>query len=256
MKVLGERFEARVEGGITFTGRHFDRTAAFYVKPRIEGLTGGGSVSYTGVPTVGGDGEFDIPNDRTEPRIITIPGFAYAPNMVELGDMIRRFDGLLAGRDDRGLFSWTEFGQEYDTVVRRGRGSVIARRAATGFADFTARFRAPSQRFYGRTHSPDPDTVAQLTNHGNYAATAVIDVPGPHPGFTINGPGGRKFVVSQPAASGQEHRVVFRNGSVTLNGSRQYDVTPIAQLWAVPPYQTVTVTCTVPMRPTIRDTFI
>lgn len=248
-------FEAQLSSRV-FTGRTFRWQPGFYVT-RVEGLLGGGSVSYESVALADGDGEFDLPNRRDEPRVITFSGFAYADSMWELGRLIRQLDGLLAARDASDELSWTEFGEWFSTTVRRGRGCSVTRRGATGFADFTMRFRAPSQRIYGPATRFGPGTSLALSHRGTYPAPAVFTVPGPHPGFTLTGPGGRRFVVSQPAGAGHEHTVDMRTGAVALDGARQYGVSPRADVWMVPPGAGgVATSCTVPFLADVPDTFI
>ena len=226
-------FRARV-AGVEFTGRRFRHEPGLYVSD-VDGLLSGGDVRSTSIALADGDGEYDLPNQRTEPRIITLTGFAYASSMRELGEMIRRLNGLLAGKDARAAFTWEEFGETWHTYARRGAGSRVSRRGATGFADFTARFRAPSQRYYGDVQRLGPAASFELVHRGNYDAQPTFEVAGPHSGFTITGPGGRAFTVTQAASAGQVHRVSMRTGQVRRNGALQTGVVSAGYVFSVPP---------------------
>jgi hypothetical protein len=213
------RFEARV-AGVTFTGRRFDWTPGVYVKD-VEGLLGGGPTEHESIASGVGDGvgEYDVANVRTGPRIIALTGFVYERTMLELGHTLRRLDGLL-GRN-AGVFSWEEFGENFWTRVRRGGGAPPRRRGASGFADFTIRFRAPSQAYFGDEHTAGPGTSLQLINRGNDDALPVISVTGAMPtGYRLVG-GGATYAVSQALAAGQTHRIDMTDRILLRNGVAQ-----------------------------------
>lgn len=229
-------FVARVAGA-EFSGREFDHEPGFYVRG-VEGLLLGGSTSYEKVASgVGdGDGEYDSPNVRTDPRIITLSGFVYGRSMWELGQLLIQLSGLLARRGDSDWFEWEEFGQQFRAEVRRGADSPARRRGSTGLADYTIRFRAPSQRVYGKTYpAAGPGSSIVLRNRGNFTTLPVLEVTGTMPsGYTLAaGPG--RYVVTQALAAGQTHRIDMRNRVLFRNGSAQSRAVSRADALGIPP---------------------
>lgn len=217
------RFEARVDG-VTFAGRRFDWTPGFYVT-EVEGLLGGGSTRYESIASGVGDGlgEEDVENVRTDPRIITLTGFLYERSLPMLGRKIRQLDGLLGRR--AGSFVWDEFGETFRTRARRGNGGRIKRRGASGFADFTIRFRAPSQAYFGESRSAGPGTTLELVNRGNDDALPLLKVTGSMPsGYRLVG-AGATYAVAQALATGQTHtvdmtdRILLRDGLAQPGGA-------------------------------------
>lgn len=229
-------FIARV-AGVEFVGRTFNYQPGYYVTG-VEGLLMGGSVGYEQIASGTGDGhgELDMPNVRTDPRIITLTGFAYGRSMWELGQLLMRLSGILARRSDKGDFVWEEFGQTFRTEVRRGQDTPARRRGTTGFADFTIRFRAPSQRFFGPAGAPvGPAASITLTNRGNYSMFPIVEVTGSMPaGYTlIAGPG--RYIVTQALASGQTHRIDMIDRVLYLDGTAQTGGVSRADALGVPP---------------------
>jgi hypothetical protein len=232
------RFEARVDG-VTFSGRRFDWTPGVYVKG-VEGLLGGGPTEHESIASGVGDGlgEFDVANVRTGPRIIVLAGFVYERTMFGLGHKLRQLDGVL-GRGP-GVFSWTEYGETFWTRVRRGASSPPRRRGATGFADFTIRFRAPSQAYFGEGHAAGPGTSLQLINRGNDDALPVVTVTGSMPtGYRLIG-GGATYAVVQALAAGQTHRVDMTDRILLRDGVAQPGGASSPKQIAVPAFGTTT----------------
>lgn len=217
------RFEARVDG-VTFAGRRFDWTPGFYVTD-VEGLLGGGPTDYESIASGVGDGlgEYDVANVRTGPRIIVLKGFRYDRSMSMLGNQMRLLDGVLGRRS--GSFTWEEFGGTFRTTVRRGTSSPPRRRGASGFADFTIRFRAPSQAYFGESRSAGPGTALDLVNRGNDDALPLLKVTGSMPSGYRLVAGGTTYAVAQALASGNTHsidmtdRILLRNGVAQPGGA-------------------------------------
>lgn len=220
-------------GGAEFTGRRFDRRPGFYVR-EVEGLLGGANVSPSSVPSLYGDGELDLPNRRDTARTIRLTGFVYAESMTDLGYALRQLDGILAASRDAEPFAWTEFGQSFHTMVRRGVSAPPQRRGKTGFADYTIRFRAPKQVYYGEAHE---FTAGQnVIQHGTYPSRPLLQVTGAKAdGYTITGPGGRRVVVVRPLVAGTPHLIDMRRGGLYENGVRQTSAISVYEPWAIDP---------------------
>lgn len=214
-------FNAHVgDSEIEFTGRRFDYTPGYYVKT-VEGLILGGSTRYSSASSGAGDGEgeFDAPNLRVGPRIIVLTGFVYATSMRKLGHMLyQRLGGLLAERDDVDWFHWEEFGEGYRTEVRGGTNSPPKRRGSTGIADYTIRFRAPSQRAFGAEHPPVSGTVITIPNEGSYHACPTLTITGSMPGYRLVGDDGTVHVVTESISPGDTHVIDMTDGILVRNG--------------------------------------
>ncbi|MDJ1113241.1 hypothetical protein [Microbacterium dauci] len=222
--------------GLTFVGRDFDHQPGYYVTG-VEGLILGGSTSYEQLASGGrySDGELDLPNDRTGPRIITLTGFAYGRTMWELGRLLIALSGALAERNDVGPFDWLEFGERFSTLVRRGTNAPARRRGSTGFADFTIRFRAPSQRVYGASRGLiGPASAITLENRGNFHTLPIITITGNMPGGYQLTAAGFEYVVEQALAPGQTHTVDMRDRILLRNGVAQPGAVSKAERIAIP----------------------
>lgn len=236
-------FFARV-AGLDFTGRAFDHEPGYYVTA-TEGLLLGGTTSYESIPsgTGRGDGEADVENVRTSPRIVTLTGFAYARTMWDLGQRIHRLAAALAEPDEAGWFKWREFGEQYRAWVRRGKDSPARRLGSTGRAEFTIRFRAPSQRIIGQKHPRvGPAQSIVLKNRGSYHALPVLRVTGDLPaGYRLTD-GRGEYVVTQSLAPGQTHKVDMRDRILFRGGAAQPGAVSRPGLLAVPKFGKTTIT--------------
>lgn len=224
-------FDAYI-GGLRFAGNPFDYAPGYWVED-VEGLLDGADETPQDIPLPGGDGVFDLPNDRTEPRIIGLSGFVYGSSMLDLGRRARALGALLRQSTEGAPFVWREFGEWFTVPVRRGRGSRIARLGDSRRADFTIRFRAASQRYFGETTTFEGSYVVAF-HRGTFPAEPVVEVPGPHSGFTLYGPDGRTFTVTQSAPAGSVHTVSMRYGHVALDGVVQAGAASSAAVWAIP----------------------
>lgn len=234
-------FEARC-AGVTFTGRRFDHTPGVYVR-EVEGLMGGGSTKYDSLPSglSAGDGEADAVNRREDPRIISITGFVYERTMIELGHTLRRLDALLTGSAGLAEFQWDEFGETFSTRVRRGQTQPPRRRGATRFADYTMRFRAPSQPYFGEKRTAGPGSTILLRNEGTFQSAPVFTVTGNMPSGYKLVSGGVEYVVAQALAPGQTHRIDMRTLLVQRNGVAQVGAAASPRFIGVPAHSVAAV---------------
>lgn len=205
-------------GPIEYRGGEFTHTPGWYVE-EVEGLNDGASASPDEVPRDRGEGQHDLPNRLEDARSIMLRGFAYAGSMWELGRMRRQHGALLAMPEQFDTFTWLEFGDTYRTDVRRGPSWRFDRDGDTGFANFTHRFRAPSQIFYGTEPDRSTGTDVYVTNHGTIPAAPVITVTGTMPGgYTIYGPNGRVYQVTAALNAGDVDLIDMSDGVLRRNG--------------------------------------
>lgn len=251
------QFRAYCEG-VTFAGRRFDHTPGAYVTG-VDGLAGGGTTSYESIPSGVGDGlgEHDTPNVRTGPRVITLTGFLYERSMRDLGYSIRRLDGLVR---DSAVFSWEEYGETFSTGVRRGSGGSVRRRGSTRFADFTIRFRAPSQLYYGELHTAGPGASIVLPNRGNEPARPILTMTGTATSYKLTS-GGVEYVVGRSLA-GRTHTVDMRDLILLEDGVAVPGAVTSARRILIPKFSPGATVAAVPTGGTIQlsgksaDTFV
>ena len=83
----------------------------------------------------------------------------------------------------------------------------------------------------------------QVMHRGNTPGIPTIRVTGTMPsGYTINGPGGREYVVEQALTAGQTHEIRMRTGWLYRNGSLQRSAVSRMQTWAIPSASLTTMT--------------
>ena len=82
-------------------------------------------------------------------------------------------------------------------------------------------------------------------HYGNFPATSTIVVAGSMPsGYTIYGPAGKAYTVTQAVVSGHPHTIDMATGLLMIDGTYVYGVTSSGATWAVPPGGQVTQTLT------------
>lgn len=210
-------FRANV-GPIEYQGGPFDWAPGWYVQ-EVEGLNDGASTSSEEVPRDRGEGQHDIPNRLDDARSVVLRGFAYADSLGDLGRMARDHGALLAMPEQSDAFTWLEFGEWFTADVRRGPSWRFARDGDTGFANFTHRFRAPSQVYFG----VDPDSASGLDvyvrNRGTIPSAPVLTITGNMPGgYTVYGPGERVYQVTAGLAPGVVDVIDMNIGTLRRNG--------------------------------------
>lgn len=212
-------FFARV-GPIEYTGGPFRHEPGWYVED-VTGLNSGASANPDEQPRDQGEGQHDLPNRLDDARSISMRGFAYARSMYDLGRMARQQGALLALPQQFGPYTWHEFGEWFTVDVRRGPSWDFRRDGDSGFADFTVRFRAPSQKFYGLTHASGTGVTVLVENLGTVPTAPTIAVTGNMPaGYTVQGPGGRLYQVLSGIGPGTTDVIDMRGDGILLrNGT-------------------------------------
>lgn len=184
-----------------------------------------------------GDGDF-APLSYLKARDLPMNGFVVENTHAEL---VHQMDRLKAQRgrtvrvavDDPNRTTWA------DAEIRAVRFDPL------GFApeaDFVVEFHMPDPRRFsssaGVFASGEP-----VFHRGTYAATPDITVTGNMPsGYTVNGPDGKKYVVTQALTTGRAHRIDMHTGWLYLDGVLQQGAVSRAETWTIPPGRRVTMT--------------
>ena len=224
-------------GGLTILGRPDElssRVEGLFVGPGgFEGWDDGPDVRRESIDREGQHGEFDMPVFNGS-RVISIDGHALAWSDVELGHLRNRIMGIAAdGRRTR--LTVEHQGSTLWADVRRG--------ARPTFRDAGIRFGMLRARFAIHMVAADPRKFGDLSdfpggamalNRGNFPATPEHLITGTSGAYTVNGPSGKKFMVSSGPGSGTD-RIDMATGRVYRNGALQLGVTLRADLWTIPP---------------------
>lgn len=223
-------------GGVRFLGHQGRDQFGYWVeKDGWSGWETSPAARSQAIDRVMAHGAFDLPQFLGE-REVTMKGFYRAPSYAQLEEMGRVLSALLA--DGTRTTMTVKFGGGTQRgVCRRALGEPLVRSESDGdlhVGRFELAFRFPDPRKYG----PDnrfTGTSMTVSHRGSFPAHAVVSVAGPHSGFTLTGPGGKQFVVTQAAGSGQTHEVNMRTGRVSLNGIVQSGAVSRADTWVIPP---------------------
>lgn len=237
MRPYGAGFNGGILG-ITYTGRRLDYETGWFVTS-VAGLREGASVTPTELARDGSEGQFDLPNQLNDARIITIKGIVFAKSGAEeLERMERQQGALLAlpqssadlrwhGRD-RGLLS---------AHVRRGRGWEFTPSPSPRRALFLHRFRAPSQMYYGERTAPVSGTEIYLENRGTAPTPPTLTVTGNMPnGYAIHGPEGRVYQIASGIDPGNRDVIDMSTGLLVRDGIAVTGVYGQRNdVWQIPP---------------------
>lgn len=249
----------RIRAGVlTFLGTG---TQGYIVEPK--GFTGWASAPGTKGQTVArpDHGDFDLPVFKTA-RIVTIAGNALARSDVELQVMGSRLTGLGgSGQLLRmtvamdGRWTWAD-----GRVVNEVQWPEIY--PGQKVAEFQVQFKFANPRKYGQTQMAGPGTTVLGEHRGNFPASPVLTVAGSMAaGYTINGPAGKAFVVTQAVVTGHPHTIDMATGLLSIDGATVYGAVAQGDLWTIPGGTSVSMTL-VPtsgagtLASAVKDTFI
>ena len=219
--------------GIDF---YSDSGDATYTIEQITGWFEGVDVRRSGGARPATDGVFDSPAYLTS-RIITITGLVLSNGsssdfemaLARLAGLPPRHVSLFTVETDNGT-TWAN--------ARRAEKPEVTVIVWGQVARYQLVLEAPDSLRYGDTHVSPPGTSANVFHYGNYEASPIIDVTAVTTmasGYTLNGPDGKAFVVTQGLTAGQVHRIDMATGWVYRNGVLQTGVVGAADLWGVPP---------------------
>lgn len=180
-------------------------------------------------------GEYDLPVLRGA-RTTTLNGVALARDAFTLNQLIEQVAGIGADGSrfevtvkNRGEERWaTARAITVDCVDAGTRGGWMQ-------AKFTIELLFSNPRKFGVLREFVGGSV-QVHQRGNFPATPTVNVRGPITApYTISGPGGRTFQVTQSLTASQTHVIDFATGRVARNGAIQTGVLGKAATWAIPP---------------------
>jgi hypothetical protein len=182
-------------------------------------------------------GDYDMPVFR-QSRIVSISGQALADSDRRLVHMGAQVTGLGSSGEllritveHHGLITWAD-------------GRVVSQtqwdeRGGHGVADYQIQFRFADPRKFGETASFG--SGAPAFHYGNFPATPQITVSGSMPsGYTVNGPDGKRFVVTRALVGGSPHAIDMETGLLRVNGALVYGGVSVANTWAIPAGRSVT----------------
>ncbi len=246
--------------GCRVAGRFPDSGAVpglYVLKDGWSGWDGGVPGRREAIERPGEHGEFDLPVLRGA-RTITLNGVAIARDAHTLDRLCDQVTGV--GADGaRFIMTVSSRGSERWARARTVTAEAVDAGVRAGWlrALFTIELVCANPRKYGTLRHFDGAAV-QVSQRGNFPAAPTVLVEGPITApYTVSGPGGRSFQVTQSLSAGQSHAIDFRYGRVTRNGVQQDGVIGRADTWAIPPGRPVAMSISAgTMTVQIADTFL
>jgi len=241
-------------GGLTFWGG--EGSDGFYIrKGGLKGFLDGVGVRGNSVERPMAHGDFDLPVFRSA-RTVSISGPCLAPSEGEWMHRNRQLTGLFGdGRSGRVTFDvggtvlWGD--------ARLGDTPQWEPQMWGSRADYLLVLRFADPRLFGETRTFAGGVAAY--HYGNFAASPVHTVSGVGSGYTINGPGGKTFTVTEAVTSEVPHRIDMATGFLEVGGVVVVGQVTSADVWAVPGGGTVTHTLTgsgLTLSTAVADTYI
>lgn len=223
--------------GVQIFGRPHDfssRVEGLFVGPDgFEGWDDGPDTRRESLDRPGQHGEYDLPVLNAS-RVITVDGHALAWSEAELGHLRNRVMGIGADGSRTRLVVEHQGSTLWADVRRGARPTFRDAGIRSGMlrARFAIHLVAADPRKFGEVN--DFPGGAMAIHRGNFPATPEHVITGTSGPYTINGPGGKKFMVSSGPGAGSD-RVDMSTGRIYRNGALQLGVTLRADLWAIPP---------------------
>lgn len=186
-----------------------------------------------------GHGSFDSPGFRAA-RVVSLAGVIVSPSEERTKFLGLRLTGLLADGDsgrvvvERKGYLWAD--------ARLAAATKCEARGATPWiADWQMQLWFPDPRRYGETRVFASGAAA--FHYGNFPSTPYMQVAGSMPGgYTINGPGGKKFTVTAAVVSGNPHYIDMSTGILRVGGYPLFGVVSQGDTWSIPGGQNLTMT--------------
>lgn len=207
-------------------------------------------------------GSFDLPVYQ-DARTVSITGNAFADSPRELLRLGNRLTGLLAGGQS-GRIQVERYGDVQWADGRLAAQTKFTERGGQNCASFQVQIWCPDPRKFGNSQdfSVALGSQAAVFHRGNYDAAPSIRVSGLMPsGYTLTGPGGRRFVVTRSAGSGESHLIDMNTGILKVNGSVVTGGVSVADTILIPPGSSTTIGLSAPSGTgtstvTVLDTYI
>lgn len=218
---------------IRFEGSPRDRRNAFVIGPDGYGGDDAPSVRREAVARSGQHGAHEAPGYR-DARVIALSGTIIAETPDKLQHMRDQLTGILAWGQAGRMTLHRPTGAVWAKVMLADTPTVKVRGVTQREATFQIQFWAPDPRLYGEVREYPAGVAA--THRGNFPAAPELIITGPAPdGYTIAGPGGRQYVVTQPLAAGQTHRIDMVTGWLYRDEVLQTGAVQQARTWEVQP---------------------
>lgn len=226
----------------------------------LEGWEDTPAVRLDTIARVAADGDFPSASINYEARILTLSGLCLARSAGELGVLRDRLTGLPRGSTRTSVTSYGVTTSADSTIAGATRFKTVV---PGSIARYQISRRFPDPRKYGNTRTLGPGSSVAAFHYGNAAAAPRIIVSGSDSsGYTITGPNGRRYRVTLALTSGSPHTIDMSTGLLTVSSTVRTGVTPQANIWRVPPGQSVTHSVagasggSVSMQVTVTDTYL
>ena len=212
-------------GGLTFWGGAGND--GFYIKDAgLTGVLGGVGVRSSTVEIPEAHGEFDVPVFRSG-RIVSIEGPCIAPSVGEWLHRNHELTGLLAGGErGRVVFDlpngplWADArlaeAPQWEPVLWGTR------------ADYLLQLKFAKPQLFGAMNTAAAAASVTIFHYGNFKASPVLVITPTSSmtsGYTLNLPGGKKVIVTQPLTMGHVHEYNTATGRLKLDGVLQVGAT-------------------------------
>lgn len=206
----------------------------------IDGWHGGGyDVRRDDTPVPQGHGSFDVPVFLTS-RVVTVTGRCVASSQERLAWHRGRLMGTLA-QGNSGRIIVEDLGETLWADVRLAAGTKWTQFGGQPYATFKLSLWSKSPQKYGEGRTFGSGEAA--FHYGNFPAVPVITVAGTMPnGYTINGPAGKKYVVTAGVTPTDSHIIDMATGILRIDGVPVYGKVSQGDTWAIPPGQAVAMT--------------
>lgn len=243
--------------GRPLDGRPLD--GLYVVKNGFEGWDDGTDARREQIPRPGQHGEFDLPVLQGA-RVVSISGVALAPSKERLEHLRSVVTGLGA-TGDRLQLTVAHRGETRWAVARRGgkpqftdSGRIGRRLRASIFLQFVC----ADPRQYGETRLFGPAAAIGAHHRGNFSAFPVLTVAGASAGgYTVNGPDGRRYIVTTPLVAGTPHTIDMATGRLRIGGTTVIGGVSRSQTWTIPPGREVSMSVTAgTLAAAVPDTFV
>lgn len=198
----------------------------------IRGLFGGVGVRPLNVDRANAHGKYDLPVFR-EARMLSASGLILAPSQFYLEQRMARLSSVL-GDGRSGLLMIDAESGAWSCQVRVAQDPSVSVVVPGRVARYQLFLVAADPRLYGAPRRFAGGAV-DVFHYGNFPAFPVVEVTGGRLPYTISGPGGRRFEVTQSLSAGSTHRIDFRTGRLYRDGVLQVGGIGRADVWTIPP---------------------
>ncbi|MEV8023401.1 hypothetical protein [Microbacterium sp. NPDC080220] len=202
-----------------------------------------------------GDGEFDSLMYLSA-RSGSITGLLHATSPTDYERSLQQL-AAIPFRVSTTLTAQTELGSRW-IKARRSEAPNVQHLVYGRTARFMVQWLAQDPRWYGEAREFTGNTV-DVYQRGSFESFPVVEVTGSRPsGYTVSSQG-HSFVVTRSVSSGETHRIDMRTGWLYVNGVLQGTGVASADVFAIPPGRTVSVSVSggsgsMKVKPT--DTFV